>query len=407
MAAPASPAEGAESAGGADLADLRDEPPTLGVTPLARALNLMAIAGVSYGLSTLDPGPVWPIVLTATALVLWLVLVVTPRRLVRFQAGLALAMAVLGGAAAGGTAGLGLVVVAVGILRLVGSVRQPLWLGLTTVAASFAALLVGSLALGTGEAERLGVLPAAAIVAILALVGFSRRERARGVEQSRRLARSAAEVRQEQARSAVLLERARIAGELHDVLAHSLGALVIQLDAADALYESGDVDAAATRVRQSRTLAAEGLVEARRAVRALRDDVELSSGIAALVAGERALGADVVWSESGPPRRLGDPEHTALLRAAQEALSNARKHAPGSAVRVELAWRPGSVALNVTTENTRSGPDTRLAASGGGVGLVGMRERFAQLGDRARLNVGPVRDENGAHWIVSAEVDDE
>ena len=78
-------------------------------------------------------------------------------------------------------------------------------------------------------------------------------------------------MREEKAQIELLAQRQSVARDIHDVLAHSLGGLVIQLDAVEALLESGDVDAARSRVADARALAASGLGEARRAVDALRD----------------------------------------------------------------------------------------------------------------------------------------
>src|SRR6185312_3428342 len=114
------------------------------------------------------------------------------------------------------------------------------------------------------------------IVAIL--VGVSRRQARTGVARERALL-------EERARTAALAERSRIARDIHDVLAHSLGGLVLQLDAVDALLESGKTAEAAGRVKAARGLAADGLDEARRAVDALRDPdtADLAGAIEQLV----------------------------------------------------------------------------------------------------------------------------
>ena len=98
------------------------------------------------------------------------------------------------------------------------------------------------------------------------LVGFSRRQ----VRIDRRRRRREAE--REQQRARLLADRSRAARDIHDVLAHSLGGLVLQLDAVEALLEAGRVDEATRRAGDARALAADGLAEARRAVHALRDD---------------------------------------------------------------------------------------------------------------------------------------
>jgi signal transduction histidine kinase len=165
---------------------------------------------------------------------------------------------------------------------------------------------------------------------------------------------------------------------VHDVLAHSLGALSVQLDAADALLEKGADPAKARHlVQQARRLAVQGLDETRQAVRALRDEpVALAEQLASLAARE---GAEL--TVTGATRTLRADAGLALYRAAQEALTNARKHAPGAAVSIQLGFDPMSTVLVVT-----NGPGPNGAApgdlrdTGGGFGLVGMRERIALLG---------------------------
>lgn len=190
-----------------------------------------------------------------------------------------------------------------------------------------------------------------------------------------------------------------LARDIHDVLAHSLGGLVIQLDAMDALLESGHVGEAASRVRDARMLAAAGLSEARRAVDALRDPAatgaagadasatraevrgaELSTEIADLAAAHERLGMLIRYTETGAGRGLPAATAHAFRRVAQESLSNARKHAPGASVTMELVWHSHRLALTVSNPLRAAAP-APSASSGGGYGLRGMRERFDALTD--------------------------
>ncbi len=194
------------------------------------------------------------------------------------------------------------------------------------------------------------------------------------------------ELVEEQARTDVLAARTQIASDIHDVLAHSLGGLVIQLDAVDALLESGDARAAAGKVRDARALAAEGLGEARRAVAALSEPPagvdeavpgeSVVADVTALVDSHRSLGGRAKLTQSGPRTAVSAPVAIALRRAVQEGLTNARKHAPGRPVTVALRWGPDTVELEISNP---LGVGVGVAASGGGHGLVGMRERFAAL----------------------------
>jgi hypothetical protein len=105
------------------------------------------------------------------------------------------------------------------------------------------------------------------------LLGFNRRQYMARVEQGDLLLAQAERARREQARAATLEERTRIAREIHDVLAHSLGALAVQLDVTEALLDNGaDTTVLRAHVARARRLAVDGLTEARRAVTALRED---------------------------------------------------------------------------------------------------------------------------------------
>jgi signal transduction histidine kinase len=115
----------------------------------------------------------------------------------------------------------------------------------------------------------------------------------------------------------------------------------------------------------------------------------LDETIGDLLLAHRSLGGVVDFSVTGEPRPIGSAEASALQRALQEALSNARKHAPGQAVRVGLEWNNDRVILTVSNPvsnpvDSASGGDASrgmasLAGTGGGHGLEGMRERFAAL----------------------------
>jgi anaerobic selenocysteine-containing dehydrogenase len=148
--------------------------------------------------------------------------------------------------------------------------------------------------------------------------------------------------------------------------------------AADALLESGrDVGAVRPLLRQARRFAVEGLSETRAAVHALRDEpVALTEQLSALADAE---GADV--TVAGNARALPPEVGLALYRAGQEALSNARKHAPGAAVSLCLTFEPGATVLVITNGPARAGiTNADLARSGSGFGLRGMRERIELLG---------------------------
>ncbi|MEW1957081.1 histidine kinase [Kineococcus sp. NPDC059986] len=253
--------------------------------------------------------------------------------------------------------------------------------------------------LGAGGTTWSAVLgyPAGLLSAVLG--GVLRAMRRDKEEQSRRLLT-------EQARGAALAERSRIAREVHDVLAHSLGGLAIQLEVADALLSGdGDLDerrraAVLQRVRTAHDLATAGLEDTRRAVHALRVDAPpLPDSLAALAAGARENGTEVSLRVEGRPRPLGAGE-VALLRTAQEALVNAAKHAPGAPVTLELSYRDADTELVVTDGGARrdTSPPGSLRTVDGGYGLAGLRERLELAG--GSLAAGP----HGTGWRVTARV---
>ncbi|MEU7861755.1 sensor histidine kinase [Nonomuraea sp. NPDC049141] len=209
--------------------------------------------------------------------------------------------------------------------------------------------------------------------------------------KERRAARAA------EAREAVLAERARIAREIHDILAHSLSAQLVHLEGAKLLLRANKTDEALDRVVHARDLAKSGLEEARRAVSALREDSPaLPQALRTLVEDfQAATDRPCTLHISGAEHRLPPEAELALLRTAQEALTNVRRHAPGSPATVRLMYEPGSCGLRITNPVSAE-PGT----PGGGYGLVGMRERAELLG--GTLSAGETHDGFQVHLWVPA-----
>jgi signal transduction histidine kinase len=203
---------------------------------------------------------------------------------------------------------------------------------------------------------------------------------------------------EEEAKSAALAERARIARELHDVLAHSLAGLSVQLEAARALLASGaDAQIALEHVERAHRLSAEGLAEARRAVAALREDSPPLTERLRDLASRHGQGA--TFAARGTERRLAPETELALFRAAQEALTNVSRHAPGAPVEVQLDYGAKEVALVVANRAVRETVSAFPAeARRAGYGLVGMRERAALAG--GTFSAGP----SGEGWRVEMRV---
>jgi signal transduction histidine kinase len=216
------------------------------------------------------------------------------------------------------------------------------------------------------------------------LLGMGRRESLRRAEQRELRLVDAARLQEEHARAAALAERTRIARDVHDVLAHSLSALAVQLQGARLmLLRDGAPADTLAQIERAQHLASEGLAEARRAVTALRSaPVDLADGLRALVADT----PDATLEIDGAPDLLSATAQETVLRTAQEALTNARRHAAGAPVSVHLRHRDGATELEVRDRTGAPPPPPTT----GGYGLVGMAERAALAG--AEVSAGPVED---------------
>ncbi|WP_269856597.1 sensor histidine kinase [Streptomyces sp. RPT161] len=241
-------------------------------------------------------------------------------------------------------------------------------------------------------ASRDNWLTTAFTAAGLGLVGYVVRldKEARGNTQ-RLLAQERA-ARAAEAETAALRERGRIAREIHDVLAHSLSAQMVHLEAARLLIErGGDRGEVLDRVVSARRMARQGLAETRQALSALRGEMTPAEDfLRELVDSEGAR-----LRIEGERRDLPAEAGLAVRRVAQEAVTNARKHAPGAKVAIRLDYLPGEVELEVRDFGGRPVDNEpvdngELGGSGGGYGLLGMRERAELLG--GTLEAGPAEE---------------
>jgi signal transduction histidine kinase len=424
---------------------------------LSRALNLLGVAVVAFFTwrDTMPRVDAWVMALVWVALACWVATILLPRRRTAVTSLVLTVMVLSGAMVTVPTNGVVVVVVAVGLVILVVDLARPLWHGLTLGIAAAAIIPISSL---YSPVTPLGIVSVEAGVVVALLAGVSRRQFRASETQARQLLEERVAAREEQARATVLASRQQVARDIHDVLAHSLGGLVIQLDAVDALLEAGRSAEAAGRVRDARELAVSGLAEARRAVDALRDvgaddggglpgsradggradgsgaddggagilprDLStatdgLVDDLGALADAHRALGGTIefeVWGASSA-QTLAPDAVEAVRRAFQEALTNARKHAPGRPVTASLRWaadgalelrieNPVPVAVPSTTATATTGATTAASAatttgpSSGGHGLRGMAERFeAVRGGSVRA-----RDEGG-RFVVLARVE--
>jgi signal transduction histidine kinase len=278
---------------------------------------------------------------------------------------------------------------------------------LGVAAAGMLATEVTALAFSSGVGTLVG-LPV--VIASGALIGRQRGAYRIQAEQAAALLVQREQLQAEQRRADLLDERTRIAREIHDVLAHSLGALSIQIQAArSVLTDRGDIDRASDLLAAAQRMAAEGLTETRRAVHALRaDTLPLEQELARATdtyAQRYAVAAR--FSAGGAPRAVPPDATIAMLRIAQEALVNAAKHGAGQAVTVRLDYRDCDVRLAVRNNlvparagDAGRGPDGAPAVqtANAGYGLTGMRERLQIL--NGTLEAG----RHDREWVVTAQL---
>ncbi|MEU6144657.1 histidine kinase [Streptomyces sp. NPDC047081] len=250
-----------------------------------------------------------------------------------------------------------------------------------------AAVPVMSVALAAFAAMNNDVwLTTAVTTAGLGLAGYTLRLDAEARGTAQQLLTQERAARAAEAESAALAERARIAREIHDVLAHSLSAQLVHLEAARLLIERGaDREQILERVVAARGMARDGLDETRQALSALRGELTPLEDFLSQLVGTSS-GAEVTIT--GERKPLPVEASQAVRRVAQEALTNVRKHAPGAKVRVRLDYGDHQVTLAVRDSG---GPPGELSGAGAGYGLLGMRERAELLG--GSLHAGP--DEEG------------
>jgi signal transduction histidine kinase len=308
------------------------------------------------------------------------------------------ALAVVTAAGAGLPGGGPLIVLAVIAVISAGS-RTSLTAAWITAGLAATALIATGTACGVPGWTTVGNV-AALLVGLLG--GFGRRAYRVQAEQNAVLLTQAEQLRNEQARAATLDERARIAREIHDVLAHSLGALGVQIQLAQAvLTDTHDETRAVELLGQAHRMATDGLAETRRAVHALRGQTPpLPEGLAGLGADhQRRHGARVAVAVTGEPHPLPPDVGLALTRTAQEALVNTAKHAPHQPVGITLDYAEAGTTLTVTSRlASGAGAGPELATVNGGYGLAGIRERLLLLG--GTLGAGA----DDGEWVVTAWV---
>ncbi len=282
-----------------------------------------------------------------------------------------------------------------------------------------AAAPASGLAGASGETRALAVALASAIpVAALAAMARRAREESRSHSAVRELTEGV--LAEHLARG----ERAIIARELHDVVAHHISMIAVQAETAR-LTTPGLTDAGAKGFAAIGDTARAGLTEMRRLLGVLREDAQAAAHVHAIDDGDmtrplaadrrpqpsltqlaelvddarQASGSAARLIVSGQVTRLDPGVELAAYRIVQEALTNARRHAPGAAVDVELRYADDVLWLQVRDNGPGSTPDAPATGPTAGHGLLGMRERAAAAGGSLRAGNAP-----GGGFCVGAEL---
>ena len=198
-------------------------------------------------------------------------------------------------------------------------------------------------------------------------------------------------------------ERARIAGEMHDVVTHRVSLMVLQAGALRAKAPNEEVAAAAEDLR---IVGRQALIELRDLVGVLRSEQQVGAAAAIapavldvtdLIDASRTAGISVAILIEGQARELSPLVGRTAYRAVQEALTNVHKHAPDAEVRVSIRYEPAALAITIANGPAERPPDAVLGS--GGTGLAGLRERVLMAG--GTLRTGPTPDggfELEARW---------
>jgi signal transduction histidine kinase len=229
-----------------------------------------------------------------------------------------------------------------------------------------------------------------AMATVAWLTGLAFRERnLRTAELEERAARLERE-RESEARAAVAEERARLAREMHDVVAHSLSVMVVQAEAAEAMLDT-DPQRARRPLGAVQETGRSALTELRRMLGVLREMADEGpalapqpglAGLDALVASVREAGLPVTVRVKGDPRPLPSGIDLSAYRIVQEGLTNALKHAGPARAEVVVTYGARELLLQVSDDGRGHDP-----SANGGHGLLGMRERVALFG--GVLEAGP------------------
>ncbi|WP_214402984.1 sensor histidine kinase [Pseudonocardia lacus] len=267
------------------------------------------------------------------------------------------------------------------------------WWGMVPLLALTALVTWRTGAWADGPGAVIDVVATALLATVIAVVvNAVARQSDQRREALEALARTRAELADTARRAGVLEERQRLARELHDTVAQGLTSIVTHLEAADQAV-SEQPELARTHLDTARRAARNGLGELRSTVQALRPDLLHGASLdqalrrtARQWADEHGVPAEV--RVTGERVALHPDVETALLRVAQEALSNTARHAGATRAVLTLSYLGDTVTLDVDDDGRgfAGPPPTR---PDGGFGLIGMRERIAALGGRLDVESAP------------------
>jgi len=288
----------------------------------------------------------------------------------------------------GGTWLIGIPLASVAVERLTPLWRWPVYIGL------LAAIIVPILHYSTLETALMNSIIISTGIFFVVFTSQIRMNEQRAREKAEQLAgqletanRRLVEYAAQAEELAAVQERNRLAREIHDNIGHYLTIVNVQIEAARVTLAS-DPQRALDALEKAQEMARQGLSSVRESVAALRvspvENRTLEEAIAGLVEEAKVTGLAAQVEVLGTPRPVDEKVALALYRAAQEGLTNVRKHARASRVDVELDFsHPGRIRLAVRDDGSGA------ADTGGGFGLVGMRERILLLGGDFRIETQP------------------
>lgn len=261
------------------------------------------------------------------------------------------------------------------------------WVGLFYLLAGFTDFLMNDLENAIGS-----IIFNIAVFLLASMIGHTTRQAELAQRANQQLIKELQAAQLQLHDLAVAEERYRLAREIHDGLGHYLTATTMQVQGARALLEKGEaagqIPAVVSALSKAETLLQEALADVRRSVAALRatpaENRPLPAAIGDLVAECRAIaGLEAEFELLGAPRPLHPQLELTLYRVAQEGLTNVRKYARASQVKVTLGYDPGKVTLNICDDGQGS------SDPGGGFGLLGLRERVQLAGGTVDILTAP------------------